>query len=375
MDLGIYAHVEAVDGELSGVEGPLFEGKASDFRDGWMDTFTGPFDRSPIRAVRDALTAPDDRLIESLSAVVDLSAFYRFWAVETVIGHFDGYAGNADRFFVFDHPGRGIVFLPSAPDVAFNAGNDFLRGEQPASVYAQGELARRLYLHPAGRPAYISELQRVLATVWDPDDLLAEVDRIDALIRPRFWRGGPDYKENVEALRTFIRERHDAIARELPAGADWNIQRRPTFCIVPRGSTSAAFTTTWDSLPPPGDIAAIFRSGTGTISASFDGADYEQVSAAGAAAGVTAEGYAIFAVIAQTGLGSALALYVAMDPSLVAPGTFQIGEPQVFGSVAWYDGADQLPVWSSVLFGTLELRQASDIPGAPIEATVRADLY
>ena len=377
VDKGIYAHVEPIDADFVearlGMAAPLFEGKASDFREGWMATFEGPADRAPLLALEEALTATDDRLIERVSAVVDLDAFDRFWAVETVIGHFNGYAGNADRFFVAAHPERGLVFLPSAPETAFTPGNDFLRGPQPASVYAQGELARRLYLTPEGRHRHLDAVQAVLDGAWDENALVAEINRMEALIGPRLWRT-PDLQAQVQDLRGFVRSRRDAIEAELPAGADWMYSRRPTFCLVPRGAIEAGFETRWGTLPTAGDFGRIFETGTATLSTTFDDISYLQLSPGGTAAGATPEGQAVFVSIAPTGFSTNLVLYVVMDPAQVAPGTFSIDNVTVFGQVAYYD-ARQLPVWTAYLYGTLELPEARTEPGARVTGRVTADLY
>ena len=108
-----------------------------------------------------------------LATVIDLDAFYRFWAVESLIWHRDGYSGNANNYFLYADPADGgrLRFLPWGPDAAFKEDG---RDAVPDSVLAFGSIAYRLYQHPPARARFYTELQGVIDDAWDAGALTAE---------------------------------------------------------------------------------------------------------------------------------------------------------------------------------------------------------
>lgn len=372
---GIYANVERVDDSFVARHfeegGDLFEGKASDFRAGWLATFEGGGDPSSLSALASALEQPDADLIAALEGVVDLDAFHRFWAVETLIGHFDGYAGNADRYFAYRDPSRGFVFVPAGTEMAFRADHPLLRGSQPASVYAQGELARRLYLLPEGRQRHLAEVTRLLDEAWDEDAIVAEIDRIEALVTPlEPWR--PNLLLDVQALRSFVRSRRDAIEAELEiGGVDWTVLRRPTFCFVPRGRVVVSFETSFESFGPDP-----FSTGSSTVSAVFDERSFAQIAAGGAVAGSNPErpGIVELFTIVQTSATTGAATYVVMPLEAFTPGPHPFGEP-IYGALLEAMAGQELEVVGWMGGGAIELDAASTEPGGRVAGRLTADLY
>ena len=87
-------HFESGDG--------LYEGTLGDVRAGWL-TPSSPRTMQQRRTTRlrsrrsRGCSADDDDLLDALEAVMDLDAFYRFWAVEIISQHGDGYTGNHNR--------------------------------------------------------------------------------------------------------------------------------------------------------------------------------------------------------------------------------------------------------------------------------------
>src|SRR6185503_8445377 len=109
--------------------GPLYEATYSDFRAGWTATFEredgGPEDRRDLDAVVAALDQPDAELMAALDRVVDVDRLFRFWAVEVLVGHRDGYAGNANNYYAYHDPASDRFHLiPWGADRAFPAGDD-----------------------------------------------------------------------------------------------------------------------------------------------------------------------------------------------------------------------------------------------------------
>lgn len=96
--LGIYSHVESVRKDFlkenfKDPDGTLYEGVAgADFQESQYTFFqqktnASTKDRSDLKKVTKALKSPDDQLLDALAPLIDLDAFMRFWATETLTGH------------------------------------------------------------------------------------------------------------------------------------------------------------------------------------------------------------------------------------------------------------------------------------------------
>ncbi|HAV61388.1 MAG TPA: hypothetical protein DCY13_03380, partial [Verrucomicrobiales bacterium] len=120
--LGVYANVESLDKRFfrhrqPGGKGTLWEGTVCDFSPEAVKRFERKFGpkgaASRLEAVVAALKRPDDEVLDALAQVIDLEAFYRFWAAEVLVGHWDGYASNRNNYFVYHDAGTDrLVFLP-----------------------------------------------------------------------------------------------------------------------------------------------------------------------------------------------------------------------------------------------------------------------
>jgi len=259
VDLGIYVHVQDVKKRFlrehfADDEGFLYEGTLSDFRSSWMGTFEqktnrdAPSDRSDILAVVAALdpAAPPG----ALGAVVDLDDFTNMWATEVLVGHWDGYASNTNNFFIYGDPTDGrFHFVPWGIDniLSDQGGFDVAGGAPP--VRTTGVLADHLWATAEGRAAYEARLRELLDTVWDETALIAEIDRMEALIRPYFQPRDRErgFDEAIALRRDFIRDRRAGLL----AGLERTYVAPPlrdTFCFVPIGDVSGTFDTTYGSL-------------------------------------------------------------------------------------------------------------------------------
>ena len=233
--LGTYVQVESIEDELLdhhylSSDGNLYEGTLSDFLAAWSGTFEKENnqledDWSDIDAVIAAAAAPDQELFASLDEVIDLDEFIRFWALESLIRHWDGYAGNINNFWLYESGGR-LHFLPWGADQVLVDRNPVQGDDAPTSVYATGYLAYRLYLHPEGRQRYLAATRELLDEVWDETWLLGEIDRMAALIGPGIQ--SQEFGPTVMSRREFVMNRRAAVREEL--GAEWPYELRAPFC-------------------------------------------------------------------------------------------------------------------------------------------------
>jgi hypothetical protein len=378
--LGPYVHVEGLGKpflrrHFADDEGQLYEGTLSDFREGWTGTFEQetnedvPYDRSDLEGLTNALTADDARLLESVSAWVDLETFTRFWATEVLVDHWDGYTGNSNNFYVYRDPTtEKFEFLPWGVDGVLGSGNT------PAikSVYATSLLPRRLYLHPEARANYIATLYGLLSEVWDAEALVAEVDRAARVIAPAVL---PEDRARVarstENLRAWIREREAAIRAELDAGGiEWTDPLRAPICFE-EATFTASLATTFGTHPAPN----IFASGTGTFTSTIAGVPMDGVNVG------TSSGFgtnpddlndAVLAIAATTAAGPIPIVYVAMDPELLTPGVLPIDGERVRAALLQIPRAGaEIEYLGFVFSGWMSITAGAAEPGAPIEATLQ----
>ena len=258
--LGIYSHVESIrkpmlKSAFGNNKGTLYEGTVVDFYKEWDNSFehkrgNDTHGREKINALIDVLA--DDQVTEqSIGELVDLDSFYRFWAVESLLGFWDGYSGNNNNFFIYLNPDTDkFHFLPWGADSLFMKFSmlDFAKNSRaPISVKTQGLIAYRLYQLEAGRERYAKMMTELLKNHWNEAQLLVEVDRIVAMIQPhlipeRAFRGegwsekNVTFENSLETVRHFIRTRESDILQEIADGMPlWKKRPRPPFVMGPGG--------------------------------------------------------------------------------------------------------------------------------------------
>ncbi len=327
-ELGVYSNVEAMEPSLvarwyEDPEGSLWEGQLSDFREGWMGTFElkqGEDNSAALEAVADALEASDDDLLEALDPHVDLDAYHRFWAAEVLVGHWDGYAGNTNNFFIYlDPDDERFDFMPWGIDALFDSSDPF-GADVPSSVTAVSKLPRRLYLHDQGREAYVAALEGLLDQLWDEDAIGARIDAMEALVIPYADPSGSEgVGSAVDDIRSFVDGRRASIEDELADGPpDWDQELRTEPCLVEIGSFPVSFETTWGSYT----TKSWDGYGSGTMSLTYMEQDYA-METVGVVAGEW-HGEAVFLAVGRLDWGSLAAVLVTLPLERITPGEFEM---------------------------------------------------
>lgn len=260
-NLGLYVHVESMktaflERNFSDPSGNLYEGTVSDFRPKWRGTLQkktneAEADWSDIDAVVAALQDPSPAGLEALADIIDIDRFLTFWATEVLIGHWDGYAGNRNNFYVYRESGAPFVFIPWGADQVFTSidspFDDFV---SPPSVAAHGAIAHRLYRDDAMRAAYVARLKQLLDTVWNEEDLLDRADEMAAIVQQHaLAKRRADAASDAGRVRQFIRARRAAILADLdpePAAWPWPLASAD-ICWPEIGAFDLRFETTWGS--------------------------------------------------------------------------------------------------------------------------------
>ena len=120
---------------------------------------------------------------KAIGEFVDLDSFYTFWAVEGLIGFWDGYTNNQNNYYAYSSPKDDMRFhfIPWGADGAFTEGRGpFSRfggdDNEPKSVYAQSMLANRLFQLDGIPARYKAALQNILMNVWNEEEIEDEIN-------------------------------------------------------------------------------------------------------------------------------------------------------------------------------------------------------
>ena len=271
-NLGIYSHVETFRRPLlkrafGNSNGPLYEGTVVDFYENWENSFEhkrgdDARGRAHINALIDVLANPKATEAD-IGELVDLDSFYRFWAIEGLVGFWDGYSGNKNNFFVYLNPeDNKFYFLPWGMDSIFTKMSklEFMNDRRaPISVKTQGLIAYKLYQFETGRQRYAEVLTEILDNHWNTSELLATLDKAAVMVEPHLvsaqrvieedWGRGwgkdpkePTFESELEAVRDFIRNRKSDIQAEIANGMPvWRKRPEPPFVIAEDGNFMKSF--------------------------------------------------------------------------------------------------------------------------------------
>ncbi len=371
-DLGVYSNVETIKKDFlrrhyADEDGNLYE-SGGDFTAGGTGGFQPKTDASPpdcsdLSPVVSALAAPADQLVARLGAVVDLEAFMRYWAMEVITDHWDGYANNRNNYyFSHDPTSDQFQFIPWGIDALFTGRQ---RTTRPDSVFACGSMTWRLYDVPATRAMYLGALRELLATVWNEDAILAEIDRMEALLEPI---EGP-LDDELDGVRAFVATRAGILRAELDAGDPvWPYAAGETSCRISLGTLTASFATTWGTLDQ-------FGVGSGSVSGTIAGVDLAS-STVYASAGLDGEGKAVLQLFSPLPDGRyAVVFGIVHDPINFSPGAHAIDLINVAAIMTFYDPpTDTASGGGLILPGTLTLGSASTTVGGPVSGTITGEV-
>ena len=285
VNLGIYSHVETVRRSMlrrafGNDNGTLYEGPYVDFYEGWLGSFekkTGSDKkgRKKIKQLIEVLKGDGENIEQEIGELVDLDSFYTFWAMEGLLGFWDGYSGNNNNFFIYLNPATDkFHFLPWGADSLFVKFSKLKYNPRaPISVKTQGLIAYKLYQLKSGQERYAEALTDILEKQWNEAELLAELDRIETMVTPHLateskpsfgdkekrWGGGQTFARALDATREFIRQRRAEISREIANGMpEWKVVPNEPF-VMKSDSTFKLKTNSIWRVAQTGDNEAILQ--------------------------------------------------------------------------------------------------------------------
>lgn len=165
-------------------------------------------DRGRLRALQSA------RTLDALQAVGEVDQWLDMWAAEAVLGDTDGYLCCEHNYYLYDHPTRGILFVPWDFDLVMDAApytSDPIKGYGREGMFDSVVIQTAL-ADPDTHAAYVERVAVLNAALADPSTL-QHLDAWDAQITPdaladptRSW-GDVERETTVAAMRAWIPQR------------------------------------------------------------------------------------------------------------------------------------------------------------------------
>lgn len=223
---GIYVVVEGVDKDFL----------RDHFEDGEGNLYEGPWDfpmgadaadlkdedegrtREDLAAFTAAVMDADDADLEAaIEDHLDVDAFLTSVAVDMSIVAWDGYAITAWNWYLYRDPSTSkFVMLPHGADWPYwhDDVDPFFPGFQPwGEEYPPGYLAERAVVAPGLAQRYRERLREVRDEAFDVEEMLAQIDAVDAIIHEADTSVGvlgdevAAFEAHVEEGRQFVRNR------------------------------------------------------------------------------------------------------------------------------------------------------------------------
>jgi len=202
-------------------KGQLYEVDVVDFVDGYSDPVNvslkdddddpakfDPAKRADLQALANAVRAPSEQLIAAVSEQLDFDSFITAYALDALIGHWDGPMFNTNNYYLYKNPvTKRFVMLAHGIDQAFDLSLDPLR--EPKML-----LAQRVRSLPALDAQWRAEMNRVMEKAWIVRDLIARIDKALEITKNAkatgeatqrdldvFQTFGPGMRDSVDARR------------------------------------------------------------------------------------------------------------------------------------------------------------------------------
>lgn len=274
--LGVYVNVEPVKKkflreQFGSDEGDLYEGTVTDFTRSWLSTFEPKTDETdatlePITDFIDDMEGSSEDLESVLSRHFDVDQLLTFLAIEAWVGHWDGYGGNQNNFFVYrDADSNKMHFIPWGTDGTMDPRQI---AEEEMWFPNQGYLVQQIIKDERMANRWFDRIRELNGTAWNADELMKQVDTVAALFRAEL--GAAPSTEDLESLKAFIEWREESLDELMPVtevGEFFN-----PHCMVEKGTIEADFSTSWANTPVE-DLETLYAAGTADMRLSWDGYD------------------------------------------------------------------------------------------------------
>ena len=230
--LGVYSHVESVRSPFikrhyQKYSGEMYEGTISDFYPIAVQNIEAKNsytekNRTQALKLADILETKEGFDLDEAKKYINLEQFVRFWAMESLLGFWDGYTNNQNNYYAYSNPNdqKRFHFIPWGADGAFTKDRGpfsrFGRDQnQPKSVYSQSMLANRLFQTDEAKALYKVTMIDILKNVWSENEIISDIKRIQAFAQDHLHNRQNRLDEGVDKLITFVETRRSDIEPEL----------------------------------------------------------------------------------------------------------------------------------------------------------------
>jgi len=260
-DMGVYVNVQPMGktflqshygeelGNLYEIAGDDFDAVSRDHLKASLESLKKQEDRSlnDIDGIVDAL-ADKTRFVEKIESLVDLDEFFRYWAMEIIVSHFDGFAlSNNNVYLYFTAQGK-MQILPWGADNVLTRTTD----REARQIYNFNRLTRKLSENTVMRERLLTTIDEQMRLFWNENGLRAEIDQTAFAIGrfiPTAQQG--DFFLEIEALKKNIRLRREQIASFNPvtfhemSNARLQNAKGYRFCLNTQGFEENTITNAW----------------------------------------------------------------------------------------------------------------------------------
>ncbi|MBL8755922.1 MAG: CotH kinase family protein [Planctomycetes bacterium] len=178
------------------------------------DSGKGPDDHADLHTLRDLCSGVDRERGDALAAAIDVPTFVDFVALESMLGHWDGYSRNMNNFRLWLPTGGKAVFLPHGMDQLLGD-TDYSVLDHPPAIVASAVLQV-----PAFRKRYRDRLKALLPHV-QPARLVPKLEAMAAKLQKELRTVGDDavqaHAEAVRSLVDRVRARADNLDKQSKA--------------------------------------------------------------------------------------------------------------------------------------------------------------
>jgi len=195
-DSGIYVVVEAIDADFlrlrfgeGNEEGNLYEGPCcgdfavdTDYRQNVLQLDDEKKDdrtRDDIESLAQIIVnAPDATFPTDVDRFLDLDQFMKFYALEAILLHWDGFAFGKNNYYMYNNPvDSRFVFVPHGMDRIL-ADLNF----DPSPLKVSTRLPQRIHEIPSLDNQYKSHYNALKSSAWNESAMLATIDKTATML-------------------------------------------------------------------------------------------------------------------------------------------------------------------------------------------------
>lgn len=196
-------------GNLYEIEGTNFSDWAVERLMGNLNAFKDDTSGQDIRSLISALDVAESGNWDPLFKKFNPTEFQNFWAIELMIGHWDGMVKSNNNSYAYFAEGK-MRPLPWGADQVFS------RNENP-NGFAKNRLAQLLWNSPVYREQFRKRLWAKMDQLWNVGTLFAEIDSMVKAVSPYVTSTErSEFDRQIGVSKQFIKDRRAQLSAQFP---------------------------------------------------------------------------------------------------------------------------------------------------------------